>query len=334
VRMIGKASSQQRPVLAALAWLVFTCAARADVVIPSVGQPTPFYGAAGKGVKIEASVSANEITQNDTILYTFRITNLLNAANVQHPNLAEMDEYNRDFQIEDEPTTEREPDGTRIFHYRLRPRRASLIAIPGFAFPYYDPNLPQPADRPEFPFRKARTEPIAIRIVASKEPPRPPIPLDVPAFAESLAEPSVRVPAFAWWIGIVLPPLLALALCTLWWLRNPAGARLSRHRRSRSARNALKRLHALGRKQATPDHVVECVCHYLAEHYDLPRVARTSGDLEDLLREARASEETIRECLAFLRAGDEARFAPNPIVTTELLIAEAEHLIRRQEGEG
>ena len=57
------------------------------------------------------------------------------------------------------------------------------------------------------------------------------------------------------------------------------------------------------------------------------------GDLGRWLREAGADANTVAECEGFLREADAARFAPSPEVTGEALIADAERLIRRQEGE-
>jgi hypothetical protein len=313
--------------------LLLAACAQAQIIIPAVGQPSPFYGAAGKGVKIEATATPTEITLDDSILYTLRITQLLNAPDVRRPNLGEVEAFQRDFQIDDEPTSEPEPAGTRVFHYRLRPRIPTLKTIPALVFAYYDPNLPQPADRPEFPYRKARTDPISIQIVAASVTAKPKVPLEVPAIAEKLAEPSASVGAWAWWAGIVVPPILALVACACWWARNPAGTRLARHRRSRAARVALKQLHNVGHGPEGPDAAVECVCQYLAERYDLSSVPRTPAELGTSLSQAGASDETIREGTDFLRAADEARFAPNPVASATLLIADAERLIRGQEGE-
>jgi hypothetical protein len=306
-----------------------------DVSIPVVGQPSPFYGAAGKDVKVETSASPIELTIDDSIIFTIRVSKLLNSADVVRPDLTAIDEFRHEFQIQDEATIEPEPNGTRIFRYRLRPRSSTVKSIPGFVFPYYDPNLPQPADRPEFPFRKARTEPIAIGIVKAAPPPEKIVPLDVPAFAETLAEPTPGMPGWAWWVIAAGPPLIAVGWCAVWRVMNPVGDRLARRRRSRAARVALRTLHSLARHSpAEAAAVVSCVAIYLAERFDLPGIFRTPSDLAYHLRNASASNETIAECVEFLRDADAVRFAPSPAVSAELLIADAERLIRRQEGEG
>src|SRR5262249_1839036 len=101
-------------------------------MIPVIGQPTPFYGAAGQKVKAEAKAEPVTLTSDDTIVFTLRILNLDNAADVQRPDLSEIDAFRRNFQIEDGPPADTEPAGTRIFRYTLRPRRETVTAIPAF----------------------------------------------------------------------------------------------------------------------------------------------------------------------------------------------------------
>jgi hypothetical protein len=316
--------------------LLLVPGATAEVRIPAIGQPTPFYGAAGTGVTVTASARPTELTVDDFLVYTLRIAKLANAADVQRPDLTEIDAFRTAFQIEDEKTGESEPDGTRIFRYRLRPRRADVAAVPAFTLPYYDPSQPQPADNPAFPFRKARTPPIPLHITkAAAPPPLPPVPLDVPEFAEAPAVPSrTAIPAWVWWLAAVAPPVLAVGGCAVWSALNPAGARLARRRRSRAARSALRTLHNLARRPpADPAAVVWCVAGYLAERFDLPGVFRTPAELAARLREAGADAATVAECRAFLDAADVARFAPAPEVTGEALVADASRLVLRLEGE-
>lgn len=325
-----------RRIGSALALVFLPSLAIAEIRIPAIGQPAPFYGAAGTGVTVTASAQPTELTIDEFLTYTIRVSKLDNAPEVQRPDLNEIDAFRTGFQIDDDKTTEGEPAGTRVFRYRLRPRRADVTAIPVFTFPYYDPTQPQPADNPAFPFRKARTQPISLKIgKAPAPPPLPPVPLDVPDFAESPAVPSrANFPDWAWWLAGALPPVVAIGGCAVWRALNPAGARLARRRRSRAARTALRSLHGFARHPAAdPAAVVWCVSAYLAERFDLPGVFRTPAELAARLREAGADATTIAECETFLNAADAARFAPAPEVTSEALVADAERLVRRLEGE-
>ena len=315
-----------------LVLVVAALAAAAD--IPTVGRPSPFYGAAGRNVTVEATAEPTVLSLDGTITFTLRVRNLDNAPDVQRPNLGELDAF-RDFQVDDEPTLEPESVGTRVFRYRLRPRQATVTNIPGVVFPYFDPSLPQPAGRPEVPFRKARTDPIPIRIEKKVPPPLQAVPLDVPPFAAAPATSrSVEVPGWVWWLAAVLPPVAAVGGCVVWQILNPVGARLARKRRSRAARTAIRTLYTLGRyPPVDPAAVVAAVVGYLAERYDLPGLFRTPADLARRLRDAGADADTVAECEAFVREADAARFAPAPHLSGDILIADAERLIRRQEGE-
>lgn len=322
------------PVGSVLAALLAASGVGAAVDIPVVGQPSPFYGAAGRGVKVEATAQPTELTLDGVITFTIRVRNLDNAGDVRRPDLSELDAF-RDFQVEDDPAPESESPGTRVFRYLLRPRQATVTTIPAIVFPYYDPSVAQPPDRPDLPFRKARTDPITIRVRKESAPPATPIPLDVPAFADAPAVASATdVPGWAWWLAAVLPPVGAIGWCVVWQVHNPNGARLARRRRSRAARVAISTLHALARRSpAESAAVVATIAAYLAERFDLPGIYCAPGDLARRLREAGADAATVAECEAFLREADAARFAPRPEVTGEALIADAERLIARLEGQ-
>lgn len=318
----------------ALVLAVVAPAARADVVIPVVGRPSPFYDAVGRTVTVEAAATPVELTADESIIFTLTVRNLLNPAAVRRPDLAEIDAFRRGFQADDEPPDSADPPGTRVFRYRLRVRDATTTEIPRVVFPFYDPDRPQPADRPGNPFRKAETRPIPIRVRPAGPPPLPPEPLDVSEFAEQLAPPGApNVPAWGWWMAGVGPPILALIAYLAWRVVNPEGARLARRRRSRAARAVLHALHKLGRHPPVDlARVVGCVAGYVADRFDLPGVVRTPADVARRLREAGAPEALVADCERFFRAADAARFAPAG-VPADGLIADADRLVRRLEGD-
>lgn len=326
MRMTGK--------LLALFLLDFGLDVRAEVAIPAVGQPSPFYGAAGKKVKAEATAKPTELTLGNSILFTLRVEGLLNAAEVERPNLAEIELFSRDFQVEDEPTVRADSPGTCIFQYRLWPRGMKVKEIPEFVFPYYDPSIPQPPDRPELPFRKARTTPIVLSIRKAEHSQRYLVPLEVPAFAESLAPPATEFPPWAMWVGLIAPPFLAVGWCIVWRILNPEGARLARRHRSRAARSALRSLQLLERSASTsPADVVRCASNYLTHRYELPGVFLTPLELSQHLRDARASEAIVAQCEEFMRNADAARFVPNTVIKPHALITDAARLIQLAEGD-
>ena len=160
-----------------------------ETPIPVVGQPTPFFGAAGRGVTASARVEPTSLIRDESCVLTLTISKLLNAASLRRPAFEELGDFSNDFQAENLPD-DAAPPGQRMFRYRLRPRREGNLEIPVIAFPYYDPSIPQPEETPGLPFRKARTESIPITVTKPAGPPAiPPAPLDIPSFAENLDDP-------------------------------------------------------------------------------------------------------------------------------------------------
>jgi len=318
----------------AVVLLAAAAAARAEVAIPVVGRPTPFYDAAGRNVTVEAAAAPVDLTPDDTIAFTLTVRNLLNPDDVQRPDLSAVPAFARAFQIAVESDGSTGSPGSRVFRYRLKPRGVAVTEIPKVVFPYYDPDKPQPPDRPSLPFRKVETQPIALRVQKTAPPSLDPVPVNVPEFATTLAaSESAEVPAWGWWLAAVGPPTMAVGAYLAWRVVNPEGARLVRRRRSRAARAALRTLHGLSRHPPVDlTRVVACVAEYVAERFDLPGVFRTPVDVAKRLREANAPEPLVAECEDFFRETDVARFAP-AYLSADHLIADAEHLVRRLEGD-
>lgn len=154
-----------------------------EVNIPVVGQPSPFFGAAGRGVVAVARVEPTKITRDESCDLSIQVSNLLNAPDVRRPAIEDLGEFTKDFQVDNLPDGLAKP-GERIFRYRLRPRRMEVTEIPVIVFPYYDPNVPQPPDMPGLPFRKARTNAVSITITKPEAVVKPAVPLVIPPFAD------------------------------------------------------------------------------------------------------------------------------------------------------
>ena len=315
--------------------LLLAVPARAAVAVPVVGQPSPFYGAAGRAVKAMATVEPAEIVIDDSLVFTLTIQGLLNPADVKRPDLSAIEEFRRDFEVSDDATPVSEPAETRVFRYRLRPYKTTVQAVPSVSFPYFDPDRPQPPDQPSFPFRKVRTAAMPIRVRSSAEPAaRLPVPLEVPAFAETLANDAGRgLPDWVWWVGAFAPPLAAMMGGIVGRVRYPNAHQRAGRRRSRAARIALTSLTRLGGHSADPAHIVGIVARYLAERFDLPGVSCTPEDATRHLAQTGASPEAIADAGDFFRTADAVRFSPDAIVSAGSLRAAAERLIRRNEGE-
>jgi hypothetical protein len=322
--MIGKA----------LLFLLLATPLHAQIAIPVVGRPIPFYGAAGHDVRVEVKAEPTTLTLDQELLYTITLRNLANPSEVSAPPLDTLDSF-RDYQVVlDKQPTEAATADSRTFRYRLRPRGKDISSIPSWTYPYFDHTIAAPPDRPGFPFRKARTASIPIQIITAPPPESPkiaPMPLTVPSFADSTANrPSWKVPDWFWATALLgIPGVLALGVW-LWHWVIPDAARRAHHRRSRAARLAIKSIRSLG-SNAAPEPLVQTMLHYLTLHFGWHGSVQLPSEIERELRQAGQPKELIEEIVAFFKKGDEARFSPRSRGRGESLASDAETLINRLE---
>lgn len=222
---------------ATLLLLTLAGPAAADAVtIPVVGRPMPFFGAAGHTVTATAAVEPTAISRDQSCTLTLRLGNLLNAADVRRPTLEDFEDF-QDFQVTALPDGQSGKD-ERVFRYELRPRRVGTLEVPVIAIAYYDPR------RQLDPFRKARTEAVPVTVTKPAEPPPvPPTPLDVPDFAETLADAPApwATPRYLFRVlGVLTVPLVALG--GYFWWKNPGDDVHRRRLRSRVARRTVRHL--------------------------------------------------------------------------------------------
>jgi len=279
-----------------------------DVSIPVVGQPSPFFGAAGRGVIATASVEPTQFTRDESCILSLKIAKVINPTEVKRPAFEDLGEFAKDFQAENLPEGPAK-DGERVFRYRLRPRKIEVTEIPVIVFPYYDPNVPQPPDMPGLPFRKARTDSIPIKITKPAAPPAIPVtPLVIPAFAEKSEVPAEhwQTPQKALWAiyGIQISGvLIVIAL----WRFGP-----SRHER-RSHR--LRRLTTRTVRQLEQNDLT------------LDQLSRVMRDYQrGLPADTAITEEQWNTLWSRI---DESRFAPANLSSVESIRVEALRLVRR-----
>lgn len=299
--------------------------AQPEPMIPVVGRPKPFYGAAGNAIKLECHAESAQVRLDETVRYTLTVHGLIHPASMARPDLREDEAFRNDFNIEDEPTTLPEPAGTRIFHYRLRPHRQSITFIPGYVLHYFAPNSPRP-------FRTTRVDSLPLMVLASKVPPPPPVvPLDVPDFAERLALDRVaEVPDHMWWCVLIGVPLVLLFSGIIWQFASPTSFRAARRRRHQAARQALKRLRHLSPHDV--DTLATLMVQYLVLRFHCPGPSRTPTEIADQLRVVGVPAETSATVVRFFHDLDESRFAPRLDERGPRLLQQAISLIEAQEA--
>lgn len=297
---------------AILLLLTFAGWALADgVTIPVVGQPDKhFYGAAGRGVTLTATVEPAAFSRNESCILTLRVTKLLNAPALRQPKLDEIEAFQRDFQVDELPDGPAKAN-ERVFRYRLRPRSTDVTEIPEITYRYFDPNVI--SDVPAQRFRTTRSEAIPITVTKPADPPvLPPVPLDIPAFAESLDDTPApwATPGTVLQVLGLMFVLFGLAAAWLRW-RDEDSEGFQRRQRNRLARRTLR---LLGRERLPLDELMRVMRDY--------HKARSGTS-------SRADEWT-----AFLARVDEFRFAPGGSRSVNDLRMAALDLVRRREDEG
>jgi hypothetical protein len=310
-----------------------------SIRIPAVRPAKNFYGGAGTGVKIEASAKPTELTIDGWITYSLKFTNLVNAKDVEKPKLSALDDFNRNFQVDDQqsdPVWKPNQPGQRMFIYRLRPRSVKVDSIPQFTFSYFDPKRKVPQGSEEKAYATTWTSTIRIEVQPAREPPpAAAVPLQVPAFAASTGTHSdllQRGSGFQWTVllgllALVLPVAISIIWVILWKRKYPDAAKLARQMRSRAARKAWAALHR------APDALAisSAVSQYLHDRYDLSAANNTPAEIRGNLVGLGFNEEVVGEVESLYTECDMLRFAPASDISHEELAQRAAGTIAKLE---
>jgi hypothetical protein len=237
----------------------------------------------------------------------------------------------------DEPTWE--------FHYRLRPREATVKGIPSWPFVYYRPGAVNPSVGsyqttyvPKVPVQVTPRAQVQATDVQGTEEPR------APARLYRIVEgPAVLRSDGAWtspgpWTitlfalaALLMPPLLTLAWYAAWRHRYPDAARLARLRRSQAAERALKALRTSGADGT--GRAAAAVSGYLRERLDLRSAEPTPAEVGQHLERSGISPPLAEKAIAFFHTCDAARFAPPSAAAQDDLATAATKLILALEVE-
>lgn len=284
---------------------------------PIAGQPMLFNGAVGD-YQIATRADRTELQAEDPILFTIRITGTGPAEHLpRRPNLRQIPEFSRRFQIDDLPREDRTLPAERLweFNYRLRPKSLTppVDEIPAVPFVYYKP--------PRYHTRFS--DPIPLKVKPREAVTPAEVPGEAIRFPDYLYEladgPAVlrheHASPLAAPLALALLLLTPPALCTGWyvcrrhWL--PEGTYLKRRHRSRAARAALKALRALGCKDSHPHVVASVLTDYLRQRFGLQVAEPSPTEVAVYLQEIGCPDILSAKAADVFRACDAARFAPD-----------------------
>jgi hypothetical protein len=318
--------------------LVLTLAVEVDEV-PLVGRPAdlPFSGASASfhvtGAEPEYRVpftlqtTAAPAEVEALAPLTFTVT-VQAAGRVHNPparlDLRQVPAFARSFHIEDVTDGKKETISPAVWRwsYRLKPRSAGVLEVPGLPFVFYNPDL-RPTEKA---FQVIWTDPIPLRVLpADRQLP----PVDAPGVALEFAGGSGLLAAQPEWAGpgiglvavvILVPPLG----CTLWYLLwrrlYPDVARMTRQRRSRAARHALATLTRLGKEtgRVRAEAITRALADYLRERFDLPSAEPTPAEAAAWFARLELPSELVDQVSQLLERCAELRFRPGDSETTDL----------------
>ena len=299
-------------VLALLVMLVTRQQSAGDVVIPLVGRPPNFSGAAGL-YRIEVAAKPTKVHVEEPIHLTVTIVSLQPGALSSPPQRDKLRLFSadmeRNFFIEPLPEEDRSHDGSWEFHWRLMPKHARAREIPPMEFVYYQSSPPTG-------FKAADgAHSIALDV-------KPRIDTNLAGstsaneqFQHLVEGQSIlrrnRTSEQMIWLAVtwlVLPPLTCFAIFHVWRRLFPEAAERLRRQRSRALRTALAKLARL--RTPTTIQVRAIVADYLRLRADLPQGEPTPVEARNRLGTCHADPELAERTEAFFQTCDAELFSP------------------------
>jgi hypothetical protein len=338
-----------------IAAIVLALQSAPDVAPPVVGRPADFSGAVGGPFVVQWLADRIDVTAEEPIALTLRITGPGDLATMPRPPLGKLDAF-KPLAVDDldDGLVPGEPP-RREFRYRVRPRTAAATEIPRFKFVYFNPKI-VPASRG---YQTTYADPLRLTVKPRPSPvmpgasavpewmlrdeshelyDQPPRSLWRDRLGWVLAKVGLSAGdtgmSVGWWpvvIVLAVPPVV----CGLWWTTwrrvNPDAARLAAGRRSRAAAAAIR---ALGRAGIDrPDLVAAAVRAYLRDRIGLSATATTPAEIAAELSKAGCPSALVSATTDLARRCDAARFAPDS-GPDELLAPDAERVILEWEAAG
>ena len=294
------------------------------------GAPPGFEGAVGD-FKLEASADRHEVSQNEPVTLTARVTgegHLRTIGGLELPQSPDFRAY---------PSTENQQQSAEVDRIRgsvtrqfvLVPLKAGELKLPTLRFVYFSPR--------EGAYRTLESQPITIRSAAGASPAPGTNRSGIEVVGHDIRFIETDLPRFStytdpWssaktWLWLMPLPLLGYVGVLGWDARRRRlDAQGSRRRRSRAARRARSRLrNGRGETGQVAERVGDVLREYLADRYDMSAAGLTVDRVT-----ARLSEEGADPLpwLALLERTDAARYAPPASrATQEEWVSQAEELI-------
>ncbi len=287
--------------------------------LPEEGKPANFKGAVGN-FDMEVSLDRTQVKTDEALTMTVRFSGtgnlkLLDRPDFQAPPEFESYEPKETVQIN---RSGRFISGAKTYEYVLIPRVPGRVKIPPITFSYFDPKSRS--------YRTLTKGGFEIEVLKGEGG----FPASVPGISKSdvklLAEDIsylktpgrlLRITSPYWiptgyWVGMALPPVLALII---WWTARLLGApSMKARRRSRLIyARAKKDLQAAAKSAGTEDiygEIHRILLKYLGQKLDLPASGLKEEEVLKRLKEHRIPEDLLTDLREIFDECNQARFAP------------------------
>jgi hypothetical protein len=319
---------------------------------PIVGRKEPFCGAVGSGrFQVSASATPTSVQAGDAISLTIRIqaTGTWMRA-PERPDLQHKPEYAKwreRFHIENGPERLSSDEGKWEFDFWLRPKSERVSEIPSLVIVYYRPGFTPP----EKGFMTTRAPAIPVQVSsrakvqgseirgqsASRAAPDRLYQIITGPAVLAHQEPAMFSDAWLFVLLAAAPPALSIGWYLAWRRRNPTQARLTRLRKSRAARQALRAIQGINNCEPKEDagKVADALAAYLWERLELNAAQPAPGDISAHLLIRGICTDLASRTANLFRECDAVRFSPPRQQGMELnrLRAEAAELVLALESQ-
>jgi len=257
--------------------------------IPIIGRPTAgFYGAAGTGVTVTATVDPTEVPLDEWLTLTLTVRKVIDPRDIEKPTLRTLEEF-KTFQINEsaslDPQTEK--PGERVFIYKLRPVSIDVTQVPLIDFYYYDPRRVVAPNRPQDKFPRTASNAVTIRVLPAK------VSNEIaPEFSNKFQCRWLTPSVPSWYL--LLGPIIAISWVVCWRCWFPSEYRLRALLRNRVARQAV----AGFRNGDEPEAVLS---RYLSERFSINASLHDQAPFRQAMFDAGIGPDAVEAVMNFLQ---------------------------------
>lgn len=255
---------------------------------PQEGRPPTFIGVISSNLHAEASLDAQTCRVGDSLTLTLTLSGDANFENMTPPTLGDQTSLTRLFRVYDDTVQSRTLEGKRQFTYTMRPIAAGTIELPPIEIAYYDTRTRryETARTTVLPLRVNETTQVSSEsIIDTGQQIAPQVPMQRgwaigPLLYSPLGAVHTPLAPAPWQITLLLAPMLAMALFTLYRQATPRIRHVLAKRHTRGALGRTLQKLETARDSAA---IYQALSFYLADRFHHEGGTLTPADARQLL---------------------------------------------------